>query len=164
MSRWWLALFPVALAGRGAALVFQLEQYKNPEDLPELVAKVIAWLERWPEFAGLKPVLAAMFRNAVSTLTGDQSILSKTFNLLEVHDMLQTNIETWKKERKVEWTQEGEQKGEAKMLTRLLQHRFGDLPPWASRKIADADLSTMEEWSLRILDATTLESVLADLS
>ena len=47
---------------------------------------------------------------------------------------------------------------------RLLQRRFGDLPTWASQKIADADLSTLEEWSLRILDATTLESVLADPS
>ncbi|MBF0583193.1 MAG: DUF4351 domain-containing protein [Magnetococcales bacterium] len=48
--------------------------------------------------------------------------------------------------------------------TRQLQRRFGDLPPWASQKIADAELSTLEEWSLRILDAPTLESVLADPS
>ena len=58
----------------------------------------------------------------------------------------------------------GEKKGKADTLTRQLQHRFGDLPPWASQKIADAELSTMEEWSLLILDATTLESVLADPS
>ncbi|MEO5352678.1 MAG: DUF4351 domain-containing protein [Magnetococcus sp. XQGC-1] len=59
----------------------------------------------------------------------------------------------------------GEQKGRreegASMLTRLLQRRFGDLPPWASQEIADAELSTLEEWSLWILDAPTLESVLA---
>ncbi|MBF0186051.1 MAG: Rpn family recombination-promoting nuclease/putative transposase [Magnetococcales bacterium] len=58
----------------------------------------------------------------------------------------------------------GEQRREAAVLTRLLQHRFGDLPPWASQKIADADLATLENWSLRILDAPTLESVLADPS
>ena len=78
--------------------------------------------------------------------------------------MLQTNIETWKKERKVEWTQEGEQKGKAEMLTRQLQRRFGDLPTWASEKIAKAEPPALEEWSLRILDAPTIESVLADLS
>ncbi|MBF0185417.1 MAG: Rpn family recombination-promoting nuclease/putative transposase [Magnetococcales bacterium] len=60
--------------------------------------------------------------------------------------------------------QTGEKKGEAKILTRQLQRRFGDLPPWANQKIADADLSTLEEWSLRILDAPTLEGVLADPS
>ncbi|MEO5334246.1 MAG: Rpn family recombination-promoting nuclease/putative transposase [Magnetococcus sp. YQC-5] len=62
----------------------------------------------------------------------------------------------------------GEKKGRreegASMLTRQLQRRFGDLPSWATQKIADAELSTLEEWSLRILDATTLESVLADPS
>jgi predicted transposase/invertase (TIGR01784 family) len=60
--------------------------------------------------------------------------------------------------------QSGEKRGKAEMLTRLLQHRFGGLPPWASQKIADADLATLENWSLRILDAPTLESVLADPS
>ncbi|MBF0583324.1 MAG: Rpn family recombination-promoting nuclease/putative transposase [Magnetococcales bacterium] len=76
------------------------------------------------------------------------------------------------REGRQEGIQIGEQTGEKKgrreegasMLTRQLQRRFGDLPPWASQKIADAELSTLEEWSLRILDATTLESVLADLS
>ncbi|MEO5362349.1 MAG: Rpn family recombination-promoting nuclease/putative transposase [Magnetococcus sp. DMHC-8] len=56
--------------------------------------------------------------------------------------------------------QTGEKKGKADTLTRQLQRRFGDLPPWASQKIADAELSTLEEWTLRILDAPTLESVL----
>ena len=60
--------------------------------------------------------------------------------------------------------QEGRQEGQAEMLTRLLQHRFGDLPPWASEKIAKAEPPALEEWSLRILDAKTIESVLADPS
>ncbi|MEO5350177.1 MAG: DUF2887 domain-containing protein [Magnetococcus sp. YQC-3] len=58
----------------------------------------------------------------------------------------------------------GEKRGKADTLTHLLQRRFGDLPPWASQKIADAEPSTLEEWTLRILDAQTLESVLADPS
>ncbi|MEO5349312.1 MAG: Rpn family recombination-promoting nuclease/putative transposase [Magnetococcus sp. YQC-3] len=63
-----------------------------------------------------------------------------------------------------EWFVMAHQEGTAKTLTRQLQRRFGDLPPWASQKIADADLSSLEEWSLRVLDAQTLESVLADPS
>ena len=58
----------------------------------------------------------------------------------------------------------GEKKGEAKILTRQLQRRFGNLPTWASDKIAKAEPVALEEWSLRILDATTLEGVLADPS
>ena len=55
--------------------------------------------------------------------------------------------------------QEGEQRGEAKMLSRQLQRRFQEVPSWASKKIAEADLPTLEEWSLRILDAESLEDV-----
>ncbi|MEO5350606.1 MAG: hypothetical protein H7836_13310 [Magnetococcus sp. YQC-3] len=42
------------------------------------------------------------------------------------------------------------------------QRRGGDLPTWANQKIAGAELSTLEEWSIRILDAPTLDNVLAD--
>ncbi|MBF0097391.1 MAG: Rpn family recombination-promoting nuclease/putative transposase [Magnetococcales bacterium] len=58
--------------------------------------------------------------------------------------------------------QKGEKKGKADFLCRLLQQRFGDLPVWASQKIAAADLAGLEGWSLRILDAPTLESALMD--
>jgi len=55
----------------------------------------------------------------------------------------------------------GERKGESAILTRLLQRRFGDIPTWAQEKIAKADLATLEEWSLRILDTQSLEDVFA---
>ena len=58
----------------------------------------------------------------------------------------------------------GRQEGKAEMLTHLLQRRFGAVPTWANEKIAKAEPPVLEEWSLRILDATTLESVLADPS
>ncbi|MBF0414479.1 MAG: DUF4351 domain-containing protein [Magnetococcales bacterium] len=58
--------------------------------------------------------------------------------------------------------QEGEQIGEAKMLTRLLQRRFGILPEWVREKIAKADQPSLEEWSLRFVDAQTLDDVFSD--
>ncbi len=63
-----------------------------------------------------------------------------------------------------EGEQKGEQKGEAKLLLRLLQKRFGDLPSWTIEKVSTAKPAMLEEWSLRILDAPTLESVFADPS
>ncbi|MBF0110982.1 MAG: DUF4351 domain-containing protein, partial [Magnetococcales bacterium] len=56
----------------------------------------------------------------------------------------------------------GEQKGEAKILTRLLQRSFGNLPAWANEKIAKAEPSSLEEWSLRIFDAQSLDDVFSD--
>ncbi len=60
--------------------------------------------------------------------------------------------------------QKGRQEGEAAILMRQLQRRFGNVPDWASEKITKAEPPVLEEWSLRILEAPTLESVLADLS
>ncbi|MBF0180584.1 MAG: Rpn family recombination-promoting nuclease/putative transposase [Magnetococcales bacterium] len=58
--------------------------------------------------------------------------------------------------------QEGEQIGEAKILMRQLQRRFGAVPAWANEKIAKATSLSLEEWSLRVLDAQSLEAVFAD--
>ncbi|MBF0627099.1 MAG: DUF4351 domain-containing protein [Magnetococcales bacterium] len=54
---------------------------------------------------------------------------------------------------------QGEQFGEAKILTRQLQRRFGTLPDWASERITKADSSSLEEWGVRVLDAHSLEEV-----
>ena len=53
------------------------------------------------------------------------------------------------------------QQGEARMLLRQIQRRFGNAPTWAQEKIAEADLPTLEEWSLRFVDAKSLEDVFA---
>ena len=55
-----------------------------------------------------------------------------------------------------------QRESEARMLSRQIQHRFGGIPSWTSDKIAKADLPTLERWSLRILDAKTLEDIFGD--
>ncbi|MBF0629492.1 MAG: DUF4351 domain-containing protein [Magnetococcales bacterium] len=57
---------------------------------------------------------------------------------------------------------DGEKKGKAEMLTRQLHRRFGTLPEWANKKIADADLSSLEAWSLGLLDAPSLDAIFTD--
>jgi predicted transposase YdaD len=83
----------------------------------------------------------------------------------EVRNMLQTRveqwIEQWKQEGRLEGEQRGEQRGEAALLLRLLQRRFGVLPGWATELVRSADSVAMEEWGIRLLDAATLEEVLA---
>jgi hypothetical protein len=44
---------------------------------------------------------------------------------------------------------------------RLLERRFGVLPDWVRDRVLAADTVTMEEWGLRVLDAVSLEEVLA---
>ncbi|MBF0133709.1 MAG: DUF4351 domain-containing protein [Magnetococcales bacterium] len=54
------------------------------------------------------------------------------------------------------------QKGEAKILTGQLQRRFGTMPEWVREKIAAAEPSSLEAWSLRIFDAQSLDDVFSD--
>ena len=54
----------------------------------------------------------------------------------------------------------GRRQGEASILLRQLERRFGALPGWASERIAAADTVALEEWSLRVFDAASLNDVL----
>jgi hypothetical protein len=45
-------------------------------------------------------------------------------------------------------------------LIRQLERRFGRLSPEASRRIEQADLTTIEERALRILEAGSLDEVI----
>jgi len=86
--------------------------------------------------------------------------------LLEVRNMLASRAETWKQQWLQEGRQEGEQTGrlagEAAILLRQLERRFGALPGWARERIASADTVALEEWGLRVLDAGSLDEVLAN--
>jgi len=88
--------------------------------------------------------------------------------LWEVRNMLATRAETWKQQ----WLQEGRQEGElrdrqegrqereATLLLRLLERRFGELPTSVASRVTAAGTATLEEWSLRVLDAKNLDDVL----
>ena len=58
--------------------------------------------------------------------------------------------------------QEGRQEGVRGVLRSLLEARFGTIPPTAAARIAEADLESLQRWSLRVLDATQLDEALED--
>ena len=68
-------------------------------------------------------------------------------------------IELFRQEGHQEGHQEGRQEEAAKLLLRQLPHQFGKLPKWAKNKITQADLATLEKWSLQLLDAQSLKAV-----
>ena len=85
--------------------------------------------------------------------------------LLEVRNMLATRAEVWKQQQRREGKQRAEQRGrqagEGALLRRQLERRFGALPGWALDRIAAADTAALEDWGLRVLDAGSLDDVLA---
>ncbi len=90
--------------------------------------------------------------------------------------MLVTRMEEWVRQQRREAEQlgaqlgeklgekrgekRGRQLGEAALLLRQLERRFGVLPDWARDRVTAADTATIEEWGLRLLDAGSLEEVL----
>ena len=54
---------------------------------------------------------------------------------------------------------EGLVEGESKLLRRLLERRFGDLPAWVSAKMKGALEQELESWGEAVLTAPTLEAV-----
>jgi hypothetical protein len=55
---------------------------------------------------------------------------------------------------------QGEQRGEAKILLRLIERKFGPPSETVRHQITEADSETLLEWSDRILDAQSLDEVL----
>lgn len=55
--------------------------------------------------------------------------------------------------------EDGMEKGEATILRRLLERRFGSLPEWAQQRIEQANRVQLEELGLRLLDAAQLEDI-----
>jgi len=55
--------------------------------------------------------------------------------------------------------EQGVVQGECRVLVKLLTHRFGNIPDRYLQKIHAADSETLLEWSERVLEAATLESI-----
>lgn len=55
---------------------------------------------------------------------------------------------------------EGELIGELTVLRRVIEKRFGSVPPWAEQCLAARTKDELEELSLRVLDAPSVEDLL----
>jgi len=58
--------------------------------------------------------------------------------------------------------QEGRQEGRQVILERLLVRRFGPLPEWGSEQLASATSEQLDRWIDRVLEADSIQAVLAE--
>ncbi len=54
---------------------------------------------------------------------------------------------------------EGLLEGEARLLTKQIKFRFGELPDWVIDKLAEVDTTQLEQWGEQLLQVETLEQV-----
>ena len=73
--------------------------------------------------------------------------------------MLSTRIEQWEVDIRKESREEGKLEGEARLLSRQLELKYGPLPQWAKDKIAAANKDALENWGLKLINSNSLEEV-----
>jgi len=160
------------LAGRDGlpALLFRLENSSRPDQLVGLANEGLAWFGGHPGFEAARKVFVELLRAAMAPLGPDIRVPEE---LLEIRNMLVTRMEKWMEEWKQQQLLEGQkrgeergeergrQQGEATLLLRQLERRFGVVPDWVRDRVHAADTAIIEEWGLRLLDAASLEEVLA---
>ncbi|MEO5351499.1 MAG: DUF4351 domain-containing protein [Magnetococcus sp. YQC-3] len=136
-------------------------------DQSETIREILYRISKLPDKARAdalaRLLILSRLRRLETVVKKEAEEMALTFNVME-NDVLRPMFLQAQMDSELVGERKGRREEGASLLVRLLQRRFGDLPAWASQKIADAELSALEEWSLRILDATTLESVLADPS
>jgi len=72
------------------------------------------------------------------------------------HEVLGPMFREERREGRQEWRQEGE----LTILLRLIEKRFGALPAWAAEKLASLPARDLEDLSVRVLDAPSVEELL----
>jgi hypothetical protein len=169
--------------GRRAALLFVIEEETDPQrfcihglahdclDLAELfkiavyahAVRGLIELEPHPEkrlkYADFIDIYAALDEN-------EQQLYSQRYPR-EAAEMtgfaerfIQQGIEKGIEQGHAQGIEQGMHRGEARMLTCLLQLRFGELSEAARQRIETADPETLLRWSERVLTAESLDEVL----
>lgn len=145
-----------------AAAVFRVENSTDPEALARVLDALLAWIGA-PEQASLRDAFVVWLNRVVlrGKLPGVE--FPQLNDLQEIRTMLAERAtdwtQTWKQQGRQEGLAEGVQKGEAALLLRQLELRFGPLTEADRARLVEANADTLLRWGERILTATTLAEV-----
>jgi hypothetical protein len=169
-----------------AAALFRLENSQAPQELQAMVKTLSQWLYA-PEQASLRRAFTVWLKKVLLPARIPGVDMPELADLNEVNTMLAERVMEWTRQWKAQGMQEGLEKGreeglekglekgleeglqkgreegwkggETALFIRMLESKFGPLPPWATDKIAQADAESIECWAANLLKAETLEAV-----
>ena len=169
------------------AALFRLEHSRTSRDMERVLLSLSEWLAH-PKYASLRRDFSQFASWQLRRKVKDPTI-PETADLLEIRSMLEERgmewWEQWKlegrregrlegmfegkregrREGKLEGMLEGKREGilvgEARLLHRLLERRFGSLPTWVEARLPKAVEEDLVRWGERVLDPTvSLEQLL----
>ena len=108
--------------------------------------KVVDWMMRLP------PEMAVHFRHNLAALEEEVKMpYVSSVERLAIEEGFQQGVQ--------QGMQQGMQQGQARVLTRLLIQRFGDLPSWVGERIGSGSEAELDFWTDAVLAAGSLEQV-----
>jgi len=140
-----------------AGLLFALERSRSPEEIDRGVAR-LAEVLHGPDSLELRRAFTAFLRHSLLPARFPGARIPAIQDLEEVRPMLRETVQEWTQQ----WLEEGRQQGEARLLTRQLQQRFGPLTEADQVRIQNADADQLLEWGDRLLTARTLSEVFGE--
>ncbi|MBF0181823.1 MAG: hypothetical protein HQM03_17540 [Magnetococcales bacterium] len=100
-----------------------------------------------------KLVILSRLRKLETVVKMEAEEMSLTFNVME-NDVLRPLF--------MKAQMDGEQRGEAAMLLKLMRCKFGQTPDWVAEKVQSADLELLGAWGENILFANSVDEVFVD--
>ncbi|MEJ1965382.1 MAG: Rpn family recombination-promoting nuclease/putative transposase [Gammaproteobacteria bacterium] len=127
--------------------LIRLENCREAQRLNELMSTLVEAL-KGPEQTSLRRAFAVWLSRVIfARLPGGRS----SNDQWEKRTMLE--------ERVLEWEQQFLREGEARLLARLLQKRFGDLPGPVRARLDEAPPDQLELWGERLLEVANLNEL-----
>lgn len=136
------------------SLLFELERSRFPEALSRPIRR-LATLLAGAEGADLRRAFCVFLRESLLPGRFPEARIPELLELEEVRPMLRQTVLEWTRE----WERKGRREGEAALLVRLLERRFGPLRTRDRERIDAADDERLLDWGERILTARSLDEV-----
>jgi len=155
---------PQKLAGMKnlAALVFRFEQCRTRDEFEQAAEALRDWVLA-PEHRRSVQRLVRWVQMLFGSRSASGEPIAALDEIQEYGAMLKEQIKVWEKELREEGMKEGIEKGktagEAEVLVRLLEGKFGEIPDEFRRRIRAADSSQLLTWAERLLTADSIGKV-----
>lgn len=139
-------------------LLFELERSLTPEALNRPVER-LARLLAGPEIANLRRAFNSFLRESLLPGRFPEARIPAMFELEEMRPMLRETVMEWTREWEQNGVRKGRREGEARLLIRQLELKFGPLQPEDQARIGAADSERLLAWGERVLTARSLDEV-----
>jgi len=147
------------------AALFRLENSRDAAAIQRILRHLTDWLHA-PQQAGLRRSFTEWLRRVLLPGRLPGITIPAMQELQEVDDMLAERVQEWYAEYERKGLLAGMAQGRSdearRILLGLLTHRFGPVSPEVEAQLQEADVATLEAWTLRVLDATCPEDLFQD--